>query len=62
MRRAIAIARYDHGEKTLDTLFHDTLRDIYHAERKILKSPPKMASAAQSPELNAAFEKQVALP
>lgn len=44
-------------EKTLDTLFHDTLRDIYYAERKILKALPKMARAAQSPELKAAFEK-----
>lgn len=26
------------AEKTLDTLFHDTLKDIYYAERKILKS------------------------
>ena len=32
------------AEKTLDTLFHDTLRDIYYAERKILKSLPKMAA------------------
>lgn len=45
------------AEKTLDNLFHDTLRDIYYAERKILKSLPKMARAAQSPELKAAFEK-----
>ena len=44
-------------EKTLQTLFHDTLRDIYYAERKILKSLPKMARAAQSPDLKAAFEK-----
>lgn len=45
------------AEKTLDTLFLDTLKDIYYAERKILKSLPKMARAAQSPELKAAFEK-----
>ena len=44
-------------EKSLQTLFHDTLRDIYYAERKILKSLPKMARAAQSPDLKAAFEK-----
>ena len=43
--------------KTLETLFHDTLKDIYYAERKILKSLPKMARAAQSAELKAAFEK-----
>jgi ferritin-like metal-binding protein YciE len=44
-------------EKTLEDLFHDTLKDIYYAERKILKALPKMARAASSPELMAAFEK-----
>ena len=43
--------------KTLDNLFHDTLKDIYFAEKKILATLPKMAKAAQSEELNAAFEK-----
>lgn len=43
--------------KTLDTLFHDTLKDVYFAEKKILKTLPKMAKAAQSPQLAAAFEK-----
>ena len=43
--------------KTLDDLFHDTLRDIYYAEKKILKALPKMRRAAQSKELKAAFEK-----
>ena len=47
------------AEKTLNTLFHDTLRDIYYAERKILKSLPKMKRAAQSEKLKAAFEKHV---
>lgn len=44
-------------EKTLEDLFHDTLKDIYYAERKILKALPKMKRAAQSQELKAAFEK-----
>jgi ferritin-like metal-binding protein YciE len=44
-------------EKTLDDLFHDTLRDIYYAERKILKALPKMKRAAQSDDLKAAFDK-----
>ena len=44
-------------QKTLDDLFHDTLKDIYYAERKILKALPKMARAASSPDLAAAFEK-----
>tara|TARA_R110002020_G_scaffold25060_6_gene81605 strand:+ start:6339 stop:6836 length:498 start_codon:yes stop_codon:yes gene_type:complete len=44
-------------EKTLNDLFHDTLKDIYYAERKILKALPKMKRAAESEELKAAFEK-----
>ncbi len=43
--------------KTLDDLFQDMLKDVYYAERKILKALPKMARGAQSPELKAAFEK-----
>ena len=46
--------------KTLDDLFHDTLKDIYYAEKKILTTLPKMAKAAQSEELRAAFEKHKA--
>jgi ferritin-like metal-binding protein YciE len=44
-------------QKTLQDLFHDTLKDIYFAEKKILSALPKMAKAAQSEELAAAFEK-----
>ncbi len=44
-------------EKTLDKLFHETLKDVYYAERKILKTLPKMARGAESPQLKAAFEK-----
>ncbi|MCM2396274.1 ferritin-like domain-containing protein [Rhizobium sp. S95] len=44
-------------QKTLDDLFHETLKDIYYAERKILKALPKMARGAQDPRLKAAFEK-----
>ena len=44
-------------EKTLEDLFHDTLKDIYYAERKILKALPKMARAAYSDELKQAFQK-----
>jgi ferritin-like metal-binding protein YciE len=43
--------------KKLNELFHDTLKDIYFAEKKILSTLPKMAKAAQSEELKAAFEK-----
>lgn len=44
-------------QKTLDDLFLDTLKDIYYAEKQILKTLPKMAKAAQSDELRAGFEK-----
>lgn len=44
-------------EANLEGLFHDTLRDILYAERKILKTLPKMQRAAQSQDLKAAFEK-----
>src|ERR1700730_10057159 len=43
--------------KKLDDLFHDTLKDIYFAEKKILTALPKMEKAARSPELKEAFEK-----
>jgi ferritin-like metal-binding protein YciE len=43
--------------KQLDELFHDTLKDIYYAEKKILTALPKMAKAAQNEDLTAAFEK-----
>jgi ferritin-like metal-binding protein YciE len=40
----------------LNDLFLDTLKDIYYAEKQILKALPKMAKAAQSEQLKAAFE------
>jgi len=43
--------------KKLDELLHDTLKDIYFAEKKILVTLPKMAKAAHSSELKKAFEK-----
>jgi ferritin-like metal-binding protein YciE len=42
--------------KDLRELFHETLKDIYFAEKKILSTLPKMAKAAQSKDLKAAFE------
>ncbi|MFL0690740.1 MAG: ferritin-like domain-containing protein [Agrobacterium tumefaciens] len=42
--------------KTLEDLFHETLKDIYYAERKILKALPKMARGAQDEKLKAAFQ------
>jgi ferritin-like metal-binding protein YciE len=43
--------------KQLADLFHDSLKDVYFAEKKILVALPKMAKAAQSEDLKAAFEK-----
>jgi ferritin-like metal-binding protein YciE len=45
------------AEKNLSALFLDTLKDIYYAEKQIYKSLPKMAKAAGSDKLRAAFEK-----
>lgn len=42
--------------KKLDDLFHDTLKDIYYAEKKILAALPRMSKAAQEPGLKKAFE------
>ena len=47
------------AEMGLEDLFLDTVKDIYYAERQILKTLPKMAKAAQSPELKASFEKHL---
>src|SRR6187431_3118071 len=44
-------------DKDLNDLFLDTLKDIYFAEKQILKALPKMAKAATSDKLRAAFEK-----
>jgi ferritin-like metal-binding protein YciE len=37
--------------KQLEDLFHETLKDMYYAEKKILAALPKMAKAAHSEEL-----------
>jgi ferritin-like metal-binding protein YciE len=45
------------NDKKLNDLFLDTLKDIYYAEKQIAKALPKMAKAATSDKLRAAFEK-----
>ena len=42
--------------KTLDALFTHFLRDIYYAEKQVLKTLPKMARKASSEDLKEAFE------
>jgi ferritin-like metal-binding protein YciE len=44
---------------TLHDAFIDELRDVYDAEKQITKALPKMAKAASSPELRAAFEEHL---
>ena len=43
-------------QKTLEDLFLETLKDIYHAEKQLVRVLPKMAKAADSDELRQAFE------
>lgn len=42
--------------KTLADAFHHTLKDIYFAENALTKALPKVAGAAQNPDLKAAVE------
>ena len=50
---AISRQETNHGKepKKLSDLFHDTLKDICFADKKILATLPSMATAAQSPDL-----------
>jgi len=43
--------------ETFKDLFEETLKDIYYAEKAILKALPKMAKAASSKKLQKAFTK-----
>jgi ferritin-like metal-binding protein YciE len=40
------------GMKTLRDLFEDELRDVYDAEKQIVKALPKMIKASGSEELS----------
>ncbi len=42
--------------KSLEDLFVNLLKDMYYAEKQILKALPKMAKKADSNELRQAFE------
>lgn len=44
---------------SLQDLFVEELRDLYSAETQIIKSLPKMAEAANSPELKSAFQQHL---
>lgn len=43
-------------ERGLEDLFLETLKDVYFAEKQILRNLPKMAKATKTPELRQAFE------
>jgi ferritin-like metal-binding protein YciE len=58
-KRKSAARRTSRPQKKLSDLFHETLKDIYFTENKIIKTLPKMAKAAQSKELAAAFNKHL---
>ena len=40
---------------SLQSLFLEELKDIYHAEKQLLRALPRMAKAASSPDLQQAF-------
>lgn len=43
-------------DTTLRTMFIDELRDVFHAEKQLVKALPKMAKAATSSDLRTALE------
>jgi ferritin-like metal-binding protein YciE len=44
---------------SLDKLFLEELKDIYNAEKQLTRALPRMAKAAESPELQQAFTKHL---
>ena len=46
--------------KILEDLFHETLKDIYYAEKKLVKALPKVAKKATSARLKEAIQSHLA--
>src|SRR5688572_25007979 len=44
---------------SLESLFVDQLKDMLHAEKQLVRALPRMAKAASSPDLEAAFTKHL---
>jgi len=44
---------------TLQDLYVDEIKDLYHAEKQLIKALPKMAEKASAPELRNAFEEHL---
>lgn len=53
-------SRRQSQSKDLKELFHETLKDVYHAEKQLVRALPKMAKAAQASELRRAIENHLA--
>jgi ferritin-like metal-binding protein YciE len=45
--------------RTLDDLYTDMLKDLYSAEKQLVKALPKLAKNAQSPDLQKAFQEHL---
>jgi ferritin-like metal-binding protein YciE len=54
---ATPLSRQENDMETFKELFEETLKDIYYAEKAILKALPKMAKKASSKKLQTAFTK-----
>jgi ferritin-like metal-binding protein YciE len=60
-KKAQAAPTKEQNESMLQELFLDELRDIYWAEKHLVKALPKMQKAATSEELATAFEDHLAV-
>lgn len=47
------------NDSMLQEFFSDGIKDIYYAEKHIIKTLPKMMKAATSPELKQAFQEHL---
>lgn len=45
--------------KTLDDMYMDLLKDLYSAEKQLVKALPKMAKSAQASDLQRAFQEHL---
>lgn len=55
-----ATGKVKSGNSRLEEFFHDEMKDIYWAEKKLVQTLPKMAKAATSKELKNAFTEHLA--
>jgi ferritin-like metal-binding protein YciE len=55
-RKVTAMGLFSKDIKNMDDLFVHTLRDIYYAEKQIVKSLPEMIEKANNPQLKQGFQ------